>query len=154
MEFSLANLTLYLMIGIVFFSVAVIAMVVLFGISTADLLKKPREMVLLLLVSLALPITVAGITSRTAVFTSAVSGISITSRQVFYSASQATVRFTTDKPTYGYLEYLNSQTGTWLPILPEYPLSLRTNHSINITGTLPSSVWITLNGKRTQNIDL
>jgi hypothetical protein len=153
-ELTLANLTLFLMIGIVFFCVAVIAMVVLFGLSTADLLKKPREMVLLFIMSLTLPVTVAGITSRTAIFTSALSGISITSSQVLRSSpTLITVRFTTSKPAYGYLEYFNSQTGTWLPILPDYPLSPRISHTINITGTQSAPIWITINGQRVQRLD-
>lgn len=155
MEVDLYSVLLFVGYGIAFFCVAILAMVFLFGLSSATLLKKPRELVLLFAVAVALPFTVAGLSSRTRVNTSASSAITVTGYTVSnVSPSQVLVQFATSRPAIGYLEYKDTQKNKIVPIYPAYPMLETQEHSIYISHIRPANVWIVVNGKPALQIHL
>lgn len=149
-DISLYNsLTFLFVLGILFFVVAFLVMVFMFSWTYKDVVKHGKKIVVMLMVSLAIPFTVGAITNQTNVFTKAataqVSDILVQRVQ----PETVIVQFATSEPVIAYLEYKNKDDQVSF-VSPTGSTDAKTDHYFRVDDKAGDNgvVYIVINGNR------
>lgn len=137
--------------GTVFFVCIITVMIFMFGWSIRSFGKNTKSIMLLLVLSLAIPLTIGQLGRQTALHSNAAENIKISGMEVVpFSTTSVIVNLNTSKPATVYLEYKKDENSQMIPVLPTYTLAARTNHSIlvNTDGVKGGVIYININGDR------
>lgn len=143
------SLFFILTIGVVFFAVSTIAMVVLFGWSIKDAGKNMHAFAVLLLISITVPFGTYYL-QQNAIKSEASPSIQIHSLEVVdIDDNSLLIQFETDSAAIIYLEITDKLTGETVPLLPTSNIEKKTSHSFIIPKSQKGSeVVFNINGKK------
>lgn len=144
------SLTFLFVLGILFFIVAFFVMMFMFAWTYKDIIQNGKKLTVMLLVSLAIPFTVGGLTQQTNLLSNASSSATVDNIQIVRAQPDTViVQFTTSAPVLAYLEYQNKD-GQTVPVLPTGSPDAKTDHYFRVTDTKGDNgvVYIVINGNR------
>lgn len=123
-----------LLLGVAVFGAAVLAMIVLFGLSLKDISKNVSGLAMVLLLAIGIPVGVGLVKNKTSMNSNAAALVKVVNLEVAkVSKGVNIVNLTLSMPAVAYLEYQDNSRDYSVPILPTSTLEPKTDFSYLIS---------------------